>query len=449
MKNFRFSFLYFALFTILSLSSCKKESFIPELPAEHEHMARTIYTGFPETFESGSKTTYTTANVTLSTGSWNFSDAMIGTTNADRKNGLKAARIQNTGRLTMNFDLSNGASLVSLSYAKYNNESNSRFELWASSNSGSSWVRVGSAVSVTSSVLTQANFTVAYNGKIRFQIRKLSGGRINIDDFNITDNVTTDSTTLRDDNLAMGNPSNATTDTAFKNNYLMTKSQYALSYNNSKGAPNWVSWHLNKSWMGSAARCDCFATDLALPAGFTRVTSTDYTGSGFDRGHMCPSADRNASSTDNAATFLMTNMMPQSPNLNQITWENLESYCRSLVNAGNELYIISGGLGTGGTGSLGGVTNSLAGGKINVPAQFWKVILVLPAGTNDISRVSASSRAIAVMMPNNQTVNANNWGFYRTSIDAIETATGYDFLSRLPADIQSAIESVVDNGPIL
>lgn len=106
-------------------------------------------------------------------------------------------------------------------------------------------------------------------------------------------------------------------------------------------------------------------------------------------------------------------------------------------------------MGTGGTGSLGGVTNSLAGGKKNVPAQFWKVILVLPAGTNDISRVSASSRAIAVMMPNNQTVNANNWGFYRTSIDAIETATGFDFLSGLPADIQSALESAVDNGPIL
>lgn len=261
--------------------------------------------------------------------------------------------------------------------------------------------------------------------------------------------LSTTTSTQRDDNLAMGNPSNAVSDTTQKNNYLMVKSQFALSYNNSKGTPNWVSWHLNKSWMGSVSRCDCFSPDQTLPAGFYRVVTTNYTNSGFDRGHQTPSADRNASTTDNAATFLMTNIMPQSPNLNQITWEALESYCRKLVSSGNELYIISGGLGTGGTGSLGGVTNSLASGRINVPSQYWKVILVIPAGTNDLTRVTTTTRTIAVMMPNTQTVNSKTWGFYRTSIDAIELATGYDFFSKLPISIQATIESVVDKGPTL
>jgi len=263
--------------------------------------------------------------------------------------------------------------------------------------------------------------------------------------------ISPDATTspTRDNNLAMGNPSKAITSTSTPNNYLLVKTQYALSYNNSKGTANWVSWHLNSAWMGTTSRCDCFALDNALPATFFRATTSNYTGTGFDRGHQCPSADRNRSSTDNAATFLMTNIMPQAPALNQITWEDLESYCRKLVSQKNELYIISGGIGTGGTGSLGGVTNSLASGKINVPSHYWKVILVLPVGTNDISRVTKTTRTIAVMMPNTQTVNTKAWGTYRISIDSIENLTGFNFYSNLSTDIQTSIEAVVDKGPTL
>jgi len=267
-------------------------------------------------------------------------------------------------------------------------------------------------------------------------------------ELNYSNKLSIEATTspTRDNNLAMGNPTNAITNTNSPNNYLLVKSQYALSYNNSKGTANWVSWHLNSAWMGSVSRCDCFSIDNTLPSNFFRATTSNYTGTGFDRGHQCPSADRNRTSTDNAATFLMTNIMPQSPNLNQITWEDLESYSRKLVSQGNELYIISGGFGTCGTGSLGGVTNSIAGGRINVPSRYWKVILVLPVGTNDVSRVSSTTRTIAVMMPNVQSVNTKPWGAYRTTIDAIEIETGYDFLSNVPTATQSLIEGVVDNG---
>lgn len=99
--------------------------------------------------------------------------------------------------------------------------------------------------------------------------------------------------------------------------------------------------------------------------------------------------------------------MPQAPNNNRITWENLESYCRKLVSEGNELYIIAGPLGSGGTGSNGGVTYSLAGGKITVPASTWKIVVVLPDGENDLSRVNSSTRVIAVQMPNSQSVNSH------------------------------------------
>ncbi len=435
--------LVFLAFTIV-FTSCKKESDIPYSPTT-QVFTEAVYTGFPETFESGTKTAYTAANVTLSTGSWNLADALIGNTTSDRKNGTKSVRIQNSGSATMNFNVTNGAASVSVYYGKYGTDANSTFELWASTNSGSTWSIVGSAITATSTTLSQTTFACAYVGNVRFQIKKTSGGRLNIDDLSINDNNST--TPTRDDNLAMGNPSGATTNVATPDNYLMTKTQFSLAYWNSKGTPKWVSWHLSSAWKGTATRCDCFTGDATLPTTFYKAVTSNYTNTGFDRGHMCPSDDRDGSAADNAATFLMTNILPQAPVNNQVTWVALENYCRNLLNSGNELYIISGGLGTGGTGSLGGVTNTIAAGKINVPNSVWKVIVVLPVGSSDVNRVSTSTRVIAVNMPNNQTVNSQPWGFYRTSVNALQTATGFNFLSNVPASIQAVIEAVIDNGP--
>jgi endonuclease G len=257
----------------------------------------------------------------------------------------------------------------------------------------------------------------------------------------------TDTLPTRDDNMAMGNPSNANSITTDSNNYLIARHQYALSYNNQKGIANWVSWHLSTAWKGAALRCNCFTQDVLLPAGYYRATTTNYTGTGFDRGHLCPSDDRDGSDTDNAATFRMTNIAPQAPLLNQQTWEDLERYCRTLITEGKELYIIAGSYGVGGTGSLGGTTNSIASGKIFVPGYFWKVIVVLPQGTNDLCRVNAATRIIAVAMPNVQSITANPWGYYRTSVDAIESATGLNLLSLVPTSIQTILEAAVDAGP--
>lgn len=251
----------------------------------------------------------------------------------------------------------------------------------------------------------------------------------------------------RDDNLAMGNPSGATTSTSNKNNFLMVKPQYALSYNDSRGAANWVSWHLSSAWKGSAPRSDSFKTDTSLPTGFLRVSTSFYTNTGFDRGHLCPSEDRDASTSDNAATFLMTNVTPQAPDNNRITWVELENYARKLVTQGNELYIVAGGRDSGGQGSSGSAT-TIHSGDVTVPSHMWKVLVVLPVGSNDVSRVTSSTRVIAVDMPNNQSVDTKNWGAYRVSVDALESLTGFDFFSNVSTSVQSAVESKVDNGPI-
>lgn len=158
---------------------------------------------------------------------------------------------------------------------------------------------------------------------------------------------------------------------------------------------------------------------------------------------MCPSADRTATVTDNSSTFLMTNMVPQSSNNNQIVWENLESYCRNLAKNGSELYIISGPYGEGGTSAKGTFTVLKSG--VVVPALVWKIALVLPNGNNDLSRITPSTRVIAVVIPNNQECSSKPWTSYRVSVDSIEHLTGYDFFTSIPKDIQDALEAKVDN----
>lgn len=250
----------------------------------------------------------------------------------------------------------------------------------------------------------------------------------------------------RDAHLTLGNPDNANKDVSNKNHFLMEKPQYALSYNNSKGTANWVSWHLSTAWKGNTERQDYFRADPDLPSGFYKVVKGDYTNSGFDRGHLCPSDDRDSSIADNSATFLMTNIIPQSPNLNQITWLGFESFCRNKMNQGNELYIIAGGYGQGGEGTS-GLANTIDGGNITVPSHCWKIAVILPVGGNDLNRITTDTRVIAIDMPNNQEVNQTFWGDYRVSVDFLEIVTGFDFLSKVPVGIQDALEEKTDNGP--
>jgi endonuclease G, mitochondrial len=396
-----------------------------------------------EGFESGSKTAYAAADVFLSTGWWYFDDALIGNLSTDRKTGAASARIRNVGAISTDFDFPN-AGTVTIQHAVFSSDGASSWELWVSTNGGTSYSKVGSTVSTTSTTLQTASFNVNSAVAVRLSIRKVSGGtnRINID--NVTVNPYA-SQPPASEHLTMGNPSNATVDVNQPANYLLDKPQYAVSYNRDKGRPNWVSWHLDSTWLGSTARQDDFRNDTTLPAGWYQVQGTDYTGSGFDRGHHCPSGDRTNTVANNSATFLMTNMMPQAPDNNQGPWEALESYCRTLVSSGDELYIIAGGSGSGGTGSNGGTTTTIANGHVAVPSQTWKVIMVLPVGTNDVSRVTTSTRTIAVIMPNTQGIRANDWRTYRVSVDQVEALTGYDFFSNVPVNIQSVIEATVDN----
>ena len=433
-KHFIYSLLFFIFLWAIG---CKPSQTVSPTDANVETVT--------EDFEQASKTTYAVGNVTGALGAWTLEEALVGTTESDKKRGSRAVRIRENGSLTSNFNLN--VQKVSIEHATYGSDSPASWELWTSTDNGRNWRKQGQTVQ-SSSNLQSIAFSISPAANLQIEIRLVAGGRLNIDNISFEKpktNATVNLSAGKDDNMALGNPSGATANINNADNYLMSKPQYVLSYNRSRGIANWVSWHLNRDWKGNAARQDDFRADPALPSGWYAVSPNDYTNTGFDRGHICPSDDRDGNVEDNSATFLMTNMLPQAPQNNRQTWRLLEEYGRTLVTQGNELYIIAGGYGRGGSGSRGGTTETFAGGRVTVPNRVWKVMLVLPNGGDDLNRINSSTRVIAVDMPNTEEVADRKWYDYRVSVRDIEAKTGFDFFSKLPISVQNAIEARVDN----
>ncbi|MBS1513075.1 MAG: hydrolase [Bacteroidetes bacterium] len=175
--------------------SCKKQtvndvtSTAPATVAPAVTLTAATLTTTVENFETGTKAAYAAADVTLTTGVWNLNDALIGNTTSDRKNGSQSARVRNSGKLTMKFNLSNGASTVTILHAKYGSDASSTWQLWYSTNNGSTYTQTGGTITTSSTTLQTASFTVNVSGTIRFEIRKTDGSanRINFDDISFTD----------------------------------------------------------------------------------------------------------------------------------------------------------------------------------------------------------------------------------------------------------------------
>jgi len=214
--------------------------------------------------------------------------------------------------------------------------------------------------------------------------------------------------------------------------YFLDERSFVLSYSPEKRLANWVAWQLARKHLGQVRRKDDFRADLGLPARFYRVKESDYLHSGYDRGHLCPSADRQDSAEDNSRTFLFTNIEPQLHELNAGPWEQLESYARSRVQGGALLYIVAGGLFS--------APYPTIGNGVAVPAANFKIIVVLEPGQGP-SEVDENTELLAVLMPNQRGVGDHEWTEYVTTVDAIEQASGYDFLNAVPERVQRVIEA--------
>jgi endonuclease G len=236
-------------------------------------------------------------------------------------------------------------------------------------------------------------------------------------------------------NVELGTPDDADP----SDDVILDHTYYVVSYNPKKNDPNWVSWHLSAGDIGSTARQDNFASDPLLPAMYYHVKNTDYTGSGYDRGHLSPSADNTASVMQNSESFIMSNMLPQYHELNAGPWELLETFERSLALTNQkEVYIIAGGIFD--------AAPTTIGPGIAVPKSCFKIVVALDAGQGPCD-ITLTTPIYAVIMPNATTTTGTPWGDYTTSIDAVEAATGYDFLSGVPLGVQTAIESRITKAP--
>lgn len=255
------------------------------------------------------------------------------------------------------------------------------------------------------------------------------------------------------DPILLGNPSGAVSNSVYSLNYLKYSTYYTIGYNEPRGISNWVAWHLQSEDVGSTPRQDDFRGDAALPAGFYQVQTTSYNGVGFDRGHNCPSADRTSTVPANSSTFLMTNIIPQAPNMNQGPWEGLEDFIRNTLVGGNkEAYIVMGNMGSGGYNSTGTLVNTIDAGRVTVPKKVWKVVLLLTKGNNDISRIDTSTTVLVVNMPNDNRLYTTGgpgkdaWRNYITTIAALETDVnsygdyGLDMFKSIPATIRTYLK---------
>lgn len=213
-----------------------------------------------------------------------------------------------------------------------------------------------------------------------------------------------------------------------EDDHLIVHKSFTLSYNDSRGTANWVAWKTTAEDLGERRERPLFQPDNTLPNGFRRIQYYDYSGSGYDRGHMVPAADRFADERLMNETFLMTNIVPQTGDLNQFPWNELEMHARTLARRGNDIYQIAGVYGE----------NGRLRGKVTIPTNCWKVIAVLERGQISITD---KTRIIAVDMPNIDGIANEKWENIRTTVRSIEQKTGLDLFASLPRDLQDRIEN--------
>ena len=235
--------------------------------------------------------------------------------------------------------------------------------------------------------------------------------------FPITENVHT----------AFGNISNATPDPRNADNFLVVGAGSVFSYNDSRGTANWVQWRTTTADMGPSIPRPDFRPDPRLPKDFDVIGYYDYSGSGYDRGHMVPSADRFANPKLNEETFMMSNIVPQTSAMNQYPWEKFERYVRSEARR-YDAYQIAGIYGE----------QRVIKRKVTAPTNCWKVVVFIPRG-RPVS-VDERTRIIAIDMPNSEGIENDDWQKYRTTIRSIEQKTGWDLFADLPRDLQDKIE---------
>ena len=207
---------------------------------------------------------------------------------------------------------------------------------------------------------------------------------------------------------------------------MLRRTGYTASYNKATKLPNWVAWHLTADrTTGPAKRSGVdFQADMDVPA--PRAEDSDYYGSGYDRGHMCPAADNKYSEKAMEESFLFTNMCPQNGNLNRGDWNEMEQACRRWAKEYGGVYIVCGPI------LYKGKHKTIGKKKVVVPEAFFKVVL----------RTGENPKAIGFIYKNAEGNRPK--GDYVNTVDEVERITGIDFFPSLPDDVENKVEATAD-----
>lgn len=198
--------------------------------------------------------------------------------------------------------------------------------------------------------------------------------------------------------------------------------QFTLSYNETHEQADWVAYELTKEEVEmDVPRCNCFATDNSILFGSAK--ESDYSNTGFDKGHLSPSEDNQNSDAVNRESFLMSNMSPQLPGFNRGIWADLESWVRDQAVAHDTIYVVTGPVFVNDLGTFG--TNG-----VTIPGYFYKVLLRFDGTT---------VKTIAFLLP--QIGAVGEIKDYVVTVNSIETLTDIDFFPALNSSVENKAES--------
>ncbi|PQJ45329.1 DNA/RNA endonuclease G [Vibrio campbellii] len=203
---------------------------------------------------------------------------------------------------------------------------------------------------------------------------------------------------------------------------FLCRDGYAVGYNYDTKNADWVAYHITAESVNiTNKRSNTFKEDSEMPD-YARSTLADYKGSGYDRGHLAPSATMDFSQESMKQSFLMSNMSPQLPGFHRVGWRVLEEHVRDLANEYNELYVVTGPIYQGNEGTI--------GNGVVIPSAFYKVILD-----------PSFDEAIAFIVPHRD-VSSSELANFITTIDEVERQTGLDFFAQTPDRIEDNMESL-------
>ena len=226
---------------------------------------------------------------------------------------------------------------------------------------------------------------------------------------------------------------------------------YALEWNAVKRHANWVAFSFDKATAANVVkRTDAWAVDPELPADM-QTDEADHKEDGFDRGHLCASADRVYLKEANEQTFYYSNMSPQLNGFNAGFWQGLEaqvqSWGRSTVSGVyDKVYVSKGGTlndlltdfqGTvrpGGTPITDGRGFTIHG--LACPAYYFMAVL---------ARKGDECHSIAFLVPHREGLPyepaAADLQQYVVSVDSLERKTGIDFFCNLDDELENRVEA--------